>query len=42
MKVESYKDILEDITNIQKLINDNHPFDKNQLPQLLKFYKTEI
>ena len=41
MKVESYKDILEDITNIQKQINDNHPFDSNQLPQLLKFYKAE-
>ena len=41
MKVESYKDILEDITNIQKLINDKRPFDRNQLPQLLKFYKAE-
>ena len=27
--------------NIQKLINDKRPFDRNQLPQLLKFYKAE-
>lgn len=37
----TYEKMLNDITEAQRVINDKRPFDKDQLPQLKKFYKVE-
>lgn len=38
---KKYEDILNKITETQKLINSKRPFAREQLPQLKKFYKNE-
>lgn len=39
--IKTFSEILKDITAAQSLINTKRPFEKNQLPQLKKFYKAE-